>query len=409
MNPFTNPILRTTVLTVCVSIMPQLFFKNGFLLSYFLELGLKSADVLILLSLPSLILLILLVPFAYCADLYGKKRIGQMGIFLSISGFGLITAAGMFDTGVAVRYITSGILLFSIGLAALFSGWFALLTPLIPKDIRGRFFGTLRVSWQIFAICCSFILTYILEKRSDISTYQVILIFFTTLLVLQFRLYSSIPERHTRPASRKSLGSILGSISDLPGYMPFCAYCFLLMLATGAWPATLGLLEKHVLNFSDDNIVHMGTMLFLGAMAGFYMGGRLVDRYGTKIVFLTVHGLYFLFLCLALFRGISPVSMTIYFSLVTFGLGAAQAASSIAMTSEMIALAPADNTSVITSICMALQWGGAAISGVIAGKLIEYGILAENWSLWGLSMSRYDSLVLFSAAMVFVFVITLGL
>ena len=40
MNPITHPILRTTVLTVCAGVMPQLFFKNGFLLAYFLDLGL---------------------------------------------------------------------------------------------------------------------------------------------------------------------------------------------------------------------------------------------------------------------------------------------------------------------------------------------------------------------------------
>ncbi|MCG8616114.1 MAG: MFS transporter [Desulfobacterales bacterium] len=409
MNPFTHPILRTTVLTVCVSIMPQLFFKNGFLLAYFLELGLNSADVLILLSLPSLIMLILLVPFAYYADLYGKKRIGQMGIFLTITGFGLITAAGLFDTQVAARYITSGILLFSIGLSALFSGWFALLTPLIPKEIRGRFFGTMRVSWQIFAICCSFILTYILEKSSDITTYQAILIFFTSLLVLQFRLYTSIPEKHKKPASRQPLLSIIGSISDLPGYMPFCAYCFLLMLATGAWPATLGLLEKNVLAFSDDAIVHMGTMLFAGAMLGFFLGGRSVDRYGTKNVFLMVHFLYFVLLSLVLFRDAVPASHLVYYSIITFGLGAVQAGSTIAITSEMISLAPPENTSVVTSLCMSLQWGGAALSGLLSGKLIQYGILAETWQLNGLTMSRYDSLILFYAVLVLVFTTALGL
>ncbi|MDA3787746.1 MAG: hypothetical protein PF503_04560 [Desulfobacula sp.] len=62
MNIFKNKIMMTIVLAVCASIMPQLFFKNGFLLSYFLKMGLKSSDVLILLSLPSVILFFLSVP-----------------------------------------------------------------------------------------------------------------------------------------------------------------------------------------------------------------------------------------------------------------------------------------------------------------------------------------------------------
>jgi MFS family permease len=401
--------MMTIVLSVSASIMPQLFFKNGFLLSYFLKLGLKSSDVLILLSLPSAIMFFLSVPFAYYADRYGKKKIGISGIILTIAGFSFITLAGFFDTQLAIKFIVCGIILFSIGISALLSGWFALLSPLIPEAIRGSFFGTLRGSWQIFAIGCSFVLTFILERNTSLGTYQVILTFFTCLLILQIFLYSKIPEREKNRSGKKSILSIVAGIPQVPGYMPFCAYCFLLMLATGTWPATMGLLEKNVLHFSDDAIVHMGTMLFMGSMVGFYTGGKMVDKFGTKMVFLVVHFSYFLFLFLVILRGVVPIPPVYYFSFLTFGLGLIQASSSIALTSEMVALAPEKNKSVIISLCMSLQWGGAAISGVISGKLIEYGILSKTWIFKGLSLSNYDSLILFSSVMVFVFIVTLGL
>ena len=409
MNIFKNKIMMTIVLSVCASIMPQLFFKNGFLLSYFLKMGLKSSDVLILLSLPSVILFFLSVPFAYYADRYGKKKIGISGIILTISGFSFIISAGFFDTQTSTKFIVYGIILFSIGVSALLSGWFALLSPLIPETIRGSFFGAMRVSWQIFAIGCSFILTFILERSTSLGTYQLILTFFTCLLILQIFLYSKVPEIEKNSFGRKSLPEIVASIPEVPGYMPFCAYCFLLMLATGAWPVTMGLLEKNVLHFSDDTIVHMGTMLFLGAMVGFYTGGKLVDKFGTKMVFLVVHFLYVLFLFLVILRGMIPIPLVSYFSFLTFGLGLIQASSSIAITSEMMALAPAKNKSVIISLCMSLQWGGAAISGVISGKLIEYNLLNKTWIFKGLTLSNYDTLILFNSVMVFVFIVTLGL
>ncbi len=401
--------MMTIVLSVCASIMPQLFFKNGFLLSYFLKMGLKSSDVLILLSLPSVILFFLSVPFAYYADRYGKKKIGISGIILTISGFSFIISAGFFDTQTSTKFIVYGIILFSIGVSALLSGWFALLSPLIPETIRGSFFGAMRVSWQIFAIGCSFILTFILERSTSLGTYQLILTFFTCLLILQIFFYSKVPEIEKSSLEKKSLPEIVASIPEVPGYMPFCAYCFLLMLATGAWPVTMGLLEKNVLHFSDDTIVHMGTMLFLGAMVGFYAGGKLVDKFGTKIVFLVVHFLYVLFLFLVILRGMIPIPLVSYFSFLTFGLGLIQASSSIAITSEMMALAPAKNKSVIISLCMSLQWGGAAISGVISGKLIEYNLLNKTWIFKGLTLSNYDTLILFNSVMVFVFIVTLGL
>jgi len=409
MNIFKHKIMMTIVLAVCASIMPQLFFKNGFLLAYFLKMGLKSSEVLILLSLPSVTLFCLSVTFAYYADRYGKKKIGISGIVLSIAGFFLIILAGFFEPSTSIKFIVCGIILFSVGLSALLSGWFALLSPLIPEAIRGSFFGTMRVSWQIYAIGCSFILTFILEKSTSLGTYQMILTFFTCLLFLQIFLYSKIPEMEKSGSEKRSIQEIFADIPKIHGYMPFCAYCFLLMLATGPWPITMGLLEKNVLHFSDDTIVQMGTMLFLGSMVGFYTGGKLVDTFGTKMVFLVVHFSYGLFLFLVILRGVAPISQISYFSFLTFGLGLIQSSSSIALTSEMVALAPANNKSVIISLCMSLQWGGAAISGVISGKLIEYGILSPIWIFKGLTLSHYDTLILFSSVMVFVFIVTLGL
>lgn len=397
------------VLSVCASIMPQLFFKNGFLLSYLLKTGFKSSEVLILLSFPPGIMFLLSVPFAYYADKYGKKKIGVSGIILTIFGLLFIMLAGFFDQQISIKFIVGGIALFSIGVSAYLSGWLALLSPLIPADIRGSFFGTLRVSWQIYAIVCSLILTFILTKDASLEIYQIILSFFTCLLIVQIFLYLKIPEIETSRPKKKSIWKIVARIPEISGYLPFCAYCFLLMLATGAWPVTMGLLEKNVLNFSDDTIVHMGTMLFIGSMIGFYTGGKMVDKFGTKMVFLLVHFSYFLFLFLVPLRDLFPISPISYFSFITFSLGLIQASSSIALTSEMMALAPVENKSFILSICISLQVGGAAISGVASGKFIEYGLLTETWLFHGLTLSNYDTLILFSSSMVFVFIVTLGL
>jgi len=409
MNLFKNKIMMTIVLSVCTSIMPQLFFKNGFLLSYLLKLGFKSSDVLILLSMPSGIMFMLIVPLAYYADLYGKKKIGTSGIILTVLGFFIIIVAGFFGKPAVTRLIVCGILLFSIGVAAMLSGWFALLSPLIPKELRGSFFGNMRVSWQIFAIACSFILTFILKKTDSVGVFQLILTFFTSLLFVQIFLYLRIPEIEKNKSEKKSFARIAAAIPEVPGYMPFCAYCFLLMLATGAWPVTMGLLEKNVLHFSDDTIVHMGTMLFIGSMAGFYLGGKMVDKFGTKMVFLVVHFSYFVLLFSVIIREVTPFSLVSYFSLLTMGLGFVQASSSIALTSEMMALAPLENKSFIISFCTALQVGGAGISGIISGKIIQYGILNETWIFKGMTLSNYDTLILAGSTMVFIFTITLGL
>lgn len=409
MNIFKDKLMRLLCLVVCAGIMPQMFFKNGFLLSYLLNLGFTSSNVLILLSIPSFAMFILSVPFAFYADKYGKKKIGAAGLILTCIAFFLITIAGNFDRTIAFWLVIIGIVQFGVGFSGVLAGWFALLSPLVPESVRGRFFGNLRVTWQIFAIACSFVITFILERNATLNVYQMIFAFFTVLLVVQVVLYLKIPEVETGSDKDQSITGILSMIPHVPGYLPFCAYCFLLMLATGAWPVTLGLLEKNVLFFSDDTIVHMGTLLFVGSMVGFYLGGKMVDAVGTKLVFLLVHFLYFAFLLVGIFRGVVPISLTVYFGLITFCLGLVQAASSIALTSEMLALAPRENKSVIISICSSLQLGGVAVSGFTSGKVIEYGILSKSWTMMNLQLSDYDALLLFSAVMVFVFIITLGL
>lgn len=409
MNLFKDKLMRLICLVVCAGIMPQMFFKNGFLLSYLLKIGFKSSDVLILLSLPSLIMFLLSVPFAFYADKFGKKKIGAMGMALTCLGFTLITLAGCFDQAIAFWLVILGITNFGVGFSGLFAGWFALLSPLIPESVRGSFFGNLRLTWQIFAIACSLVITFILDKNASMTIYQITLAFFTTLLVIQVILYLKIPELENNQARGQSIRSILSVIPQIPGYLPFCAYCFLLMLATGAWPVTLGLLEKNVLSFNDDTIVNMGTMLFIGSMIGFYLGGKMVDRFGTKLVFLMVHFLYFTFLVSGVFRGLVPLPLTVYFGMITFCLGLIQSSSSIALTSEMMALAPQQNKSVIISICSSLQLGGVAVSGFISGKVIEYGVLSREWTMMNLKLSDYDTLLLCSAILVFVFIITLGL
>lgn len=409
MNVFNDKFLRLICLVTCAGIMPQMFFKNGFLLSYLLKIGFKSSDVLILLSVPSLIMFLLSVPFAFFADKYGKKKIGTIGMVLTCLGFTLISLAGYFDKAFAIWLVILGIIKFGVGFSGVLAGWFALLSPLIPESVRGSFFGNLRVTWQVFAIVCSFVITFILEKNASLTVYQFMLVFFTILLVVQIFLYLKIPEIEKGQAQDQSFGSVLSVIPQVPGYLPFCAYCFLLMLATGAWPVTLGLLEKNVLSFSDDTIVNMGTMLFVGSMIGFYMGGKMVDRFGTKMVFLVVHLMYFIFLIIGIFRDLIQLPLPVYFGLITFCLGLIQAASSIALTSEMMALAPEENKSVIISICSSLQLGGVAVSGFLSGKVIEYGMLSRTWTWLNLTLSDYDTLLLFSAVLVFVFIITLGL
>ena len=68
------------------------------------------------------------------------------------------------------------------------------------------------------------------------------------------------------------------------------------------------LLEKDILGFSDDRIVLIGNLMALGGMLGFVLGGRMLDRFGTKYVFLCCHFGFSAVLLLVLTRGILMIS-----------------------------------------------------------------------------------------------------
>jgi len=71
-----------------------------------------------------------------------------------------------------------------------------------------------------------------------------------------------------------------------------------------------------------------------------------------------------------------------------------QAASSLAMTSETLALIPPKNKSLATGLWFTLYSGGTGLSGILSGQALELGVFNESWIWLGQSMSSYDGLLL---------------
>ena len=139
-----------------------LSFNNGLLLAYFSNLGIPSSNIIILLSLLPLSQFVFIVPSSYLSDIYGKKFIGSIGLVFCIFGFLLLMNANSFSEYYIFWILGIGIVVFGTGTAMNIGSWFALIHPIIPENIRGRFFGSLRFTWQsvgfIFTLLCIYIL-----------------------------------------------------------------------------------------------------------------------------------------------------------------------------------------------------------------------------------------------------------
>jgi len=407
-EPQTKKTLRIIILTTCFGVLGRLIFNNGFMLTYLSRLGFPSYRILFLLSLVPLGGLIVTLPFAYLSDRLGKKRIGFAGMAISLLGLLLLTTAGSFKAQ-GGRIAATGIIVFSIGASASASNWFALLSPIIPRNIRGRFFGTMRISWQTTGIVFTLVVTTLLKLFTQIRFFQYVLLFIIICAIFRMYLYWKIPELEKKQPSSKGLLNSLMKILRVPGYLPFCAYTFLLILFTGASGWVLGLLGKDILFFSDSQILLMGNSGAAGAVAGFYIGGKMVDRLGTKPVFLICHLGFAVVLFLTVLRGLFPFPDIVTMCLLSGLFSVAFAASGIAFSSELLAIIPSESKSLSTGFHLSLVSAGIALSSLVIGQALKLNVLNPEWTLLGQTLCAYDTVLLGSAVMILLLIITLGL
>lgn len=382
--------MRIIILGQCVGSIGPLLFSNGVMLAYVLRLGIPAYQVLFLFALMPLINMALTLPFAFWADHTGKRKLGGAGLVVSIIGFLLLPLAASLPG--TTGWLVAGILLFSVGNTANGASWFALLSPIVPKEIRGRWFGQLRMAWQTTAIVFSLGVAALLQHFTKVGVYQLVLIASGALMIVRMFLYLQIPELDPVCPPRDGLFKSLRSLFHVPGYLRFCIYIFLLTFVF-AGSGLLGLLNKEVLGFSDSQLVVMGNLSAIGSIAGFYAGGKAVDRFGAKPVFLTGTLLFALTLAGVLLRGFSPWTAQTTLGVLSLFCGAILGATGIASTSELLALIPQENKSISTGFNLALIAAGLSLAGFLNGQLLKMQVLPAEWMLLGHPMSEYDVLL----------------
>ena len=397
------------MISSCLGGLGFLAFNNGFLLAYFVNLGISSSSILILLSLFPATQFVFMIPSSFLSDNFGKKFIGSIGHVFCVFGFLLLMNGSFFPKNYLLWILGLGVVIFGIGIAMSIGSWFALIHPIIPEKIRGRFFGSLRFTWQSVGFIFTLFVIYILEQFPNPEIYQLVIGVITFCFALRLLFYLRIPEMDKVSIKRESLISSLKKVFSIPQFLPFCSYCFLLTLFTGACPQLFNLIEIDVIQMEKVEIVFIGNLLVVGALAGFYLGGILVDRFGTKYVFLCCHFGFAAIIFIFLFRNYFSIDIKTFVGVLTILFGLVQAASGIAMTSETLFLIPNENKSLSTGLWFTLYSGGVGLSGILCGQALNLGVLSDTWFFRGQILSNYDSLLLFCGTMVLLMTVTLGL
>ncbi|HYF48129.1 MAG TPA: MFS transporter [Planctomycetota bacterium] len=400
--------VRIAITMQCGSCLAIAALSNGQVLLYFNALGLSSITTMVLLALPSLVFAFTAIPSAYCSDSMGLKRIGRAGTTLSAIGFSLLPVAVFFPDRWQTPVLALGILIYAGGTALFSSCWYVIVDPLVDPTARGRFWGKLRFCWQltalVFGMACALLVT-------DASPQWVLVAVIGIVSLGQWLravLFLGFPELVKSRVTPGGFVTAMMSAARTPGYLPFGSYVFLLTLFTAAAPTLFALIETKVLHYSDNTVVLMGAALMLGSVIGSLVAGPAVDRIGMKRVFIVCHFAYGLILTAFLLRGLVPFG-EVYIGALNFSFAAVAAAAQVAISSEMLALLPAENKSLAVSILEMMRSWGAAASSLLSAAVLKIGFLKDDWRLGGLELSSYDALLLGCATMVVLCVVSLGL
>jgi MFS family permease len=405
-------VFNIIVITQCLGMITPALFQNGFFLNYFSKLGISSATIALLFALPPLISAFLLLPFAFFSDRMGKKGLALGGQVLLVLSLLLMSMAGWGTPFYAKVLIVASLLVFCIGGSLQGASWFALLSPIIPKEIRGRFFGRLRVSFMLTCIVFTGLITQVLKSNETLSAFQILLGLVLVAAVFRYFTYARIPELENAAGEanhRLSFKKSFLSVLAIPGYIHFSSYVFLITLFTAGVPIVFGLMQKDVFGFSPAQITQMGNLFLVGSMLGCWLGGRTVDRYGTRVVFLGTHLGYALIMLAMLMRHWVPWSLSVHVGGCSLFFSMVGATAGVAVTSEVLALIPAANKSLSTAVNMSLFSLAVALSQIFVSRSISWEILSPEWEMMGYSYTAYDSLLLSFMTITLLMLVTIGL
>ena len=399
--------MSSAVFAQCFGVVAQLAFRYGIMVLYLRSLGIASARIIVYVSLP-FAGAFLTIPAAHLSSRRSKRYTGLAGLSFTTLGYAFLSGSASCRGGWAEGAALAGVLFYALGNALFGAVWFAMLSPVVPASTRGRFFGRLRLSWQLVGIGFSVVCAFVLSADSPPWLYQRILLAITAGQAVRVWFFSRIPELESERAPAMGFREAFAGIARLPAYLPFCSYVFLLMLATSASPTLFALAEKEVLRFGDNHVVWLSNLLMVGAVCGYFAGGKAVDHYGTKAAFLSCHLAYGAVLFLFVGRSVVPLPQAWLVGAVNALFGLVFAVSSVAISTELMALLPRENKALAAAFCQALYVGGGALGGMLCAWVLDSGMLSRSWTLAGRPMSPYDALLIGCGVAVVLLVVTLG-
>lgn len=366
--------MRSAIFGQCFGMLSQQMISGGILLLYLNAMGMKPAVILIVLNLTPFLSSFMSIPVAWGADRIGIKRFGNWGNFLMITGLSFIIG-GAFLRDVEPKFvlpvIITGLIIHLVGAAFFNTGWFSLLSHIVPNEFTGRFFGVIRFSWQTVSLSFFILTAFFFSARTPIWIYQSVLCLGGISVGCRYFFYKHIPN--APPAESKPLNLIksVKSALTLQGFAPYLAYLLLLVCVTSNGQDMLRLSAIRGCGLGDNQILFLTVGSMIGSLTGFKFMGRIIDRLGPRKVFLLCHvGFAVAMLSFPgrVLFGIPPLAAGVFTSMI---LGLTSSTLGLTTTSQSFQICRGSQRTIAYALVSATQSMGSGLSGFALAALLS--------------------------------------
>lgn len=393
---------RDATFSACFGALSQVMIQDSALIIlYAAALGAGDMLSMVTTATQGIASCVLLIPAAYLS-----ARLGYRRAIMRFTGLGtlmiLLLAAAPWCGAWAKSVLLLSIILFSMCMTVYGAAWFPLLDGFLLKEDRSRFFGIMRFSWQTFAVLFCFLCGLIIGKTPAVWMLQVIIVITAVGLLGRIYYIGRIPDGHQEKEEIPFLEGLSEAIANksLAGFSVYI--CCLYLAAYSTPPLTFIYLRKY-LHVADNIVVIISSLALVGTVLGFISAGKLIDKVGVKRMLLVIH-FFFAVVNLTLFcLGTGSAFNLVLITVLLAVYGFAGACSSIAISTEMMALASPHNKAMSMAFCGSCYAAGIGVSRLLASMVLGAGLLAPEWFLGGMRISHYQTLFLvYGCAILFV-------
>ena len=367
--------MRSAVAAQCFGMLTQQLLAGGILLLYLNALGVRPARILLVLNLTPLLTSFLSIPLGWGADRIGIKRFGRLGNLGMIVGLSLVAGASSLRNtwpDLVIPLILAGLVVHTVGAALFNTGWFSLLSHLVPTAMTGRYFGVLRFSWQLLTLLFFAASAVLFSARTPLWAYQLVLALGAVSIACRNIFYRTLPDVPASSQQRMSLTDSVQAAISLPGFASFLGYLLLLVCVTGNGPDMLRLSAVRGCGWGDNLVLFLTVGSMAGSLLGFAFVGHVIDRLGPRAVFLGCHLGFAIALSIFPLRDVLHLGPFQVGLAASFLLGLANATLGLATTAQSFRICVGSQRTIAYALVSSVQTFGSGASGFALAALLDH-------------------------------------